>query len=93
MQEGESYIVVLTNGFVFVGNYSKPSGINDAIFTDAHFVTRCGEQTDWGQFIRNGPQRGFVVNQTGDSETTINLDFRLWSCPFPHMKKVIGKTR
>lgn len=93
MTEGEDYIVVLTNGFVFVGTYMKPTGINDIVLKDAHFVTNCGSGVDWGTFIRKGPGSGFVVNQTGNAETILNMDFRLWSAPFPHMKKIIGKTR
>lgn len=82
MEEGKKYLVVSAFGWGHVGVYKRTMGINDAVFADCHFVTKCGDNTDWGRFVRNGPGANALVNLLG--EVTINLDHRLWSVEFKH---------
>jgi hypothetical protein len=82
LEEGKSYLIITAFGWGFVGRFLRMTGLNDAVLADAHFVTNCGQDTDWGRFARNGPGRNAVVNKVGTA--TINLDHRVWSVEFTH---------
>ncbi len=83
MEEGKQYLIILTNGWGFVGTFVKYMSINLAVLAHAHFITKCGDDTDWGKFLRLGPGPNAIVNKTGDT-TKVNLDFLLWMEEFPH---------
>ncbi|MGF1580431.1 MAG: hypothetical protein ACFCD0_13805 [Gemmataceae bacterium] len=80
---GTRYLFILSHGWGLVGTFAERNGINDVILTDSYFVTRCGDDTDWGRFVRNGPGEHCIVNKLGD-RLVINLDHRLWDVPYTH---------
>jgi len=83
MDPGKQYLIVSTFGWGLVGKFVKMTNFNDADFEEAHFVTKCGDETDWGRFVRNGPGRNPVVNLLG--KITVNLDHRIFSAEFPYV--------
>ncbi len=83
MDEGKQYLIIQTNGWGFVGTFVKYLALNCVLLTHAHFITKCGDDTDWGKFLRNGPGPNAIVNKTGDT-TIVNLDFLLWLEEMPH---------
>ncbi len=82
MEQGKKYLLITSFGWGFVGTFAAIVGLNQVTMTDCHFVTRCGENTDWGQFVRKGPGTGCVVNKLGT--TTINLDHCIWRVEYEH---------
>ena len=82
LEKGKKYLLITAFGWGFVGTFDAIVGLNQVAMTDCHFVTRCGEGTDWGQFVRKGPGAGCIVNQLGT--TTINLDHCIWRTEFKH---------
>lgn len=82
IEVGKRYLFVLDFGRGIVGRVLRLSGFNDVVLTEAHFITRCGQETDWGRFVRNGPGPEAIVNAIGPA--TINMDKRIWSAEFSH---------
>lgn len=82
MEKSKRYLIVTSFGWGFVGVFERNIGISEIELSDGHFITRCGEDTDWGRFVRNGPGRNAIVNKVGT--ITINLDHRIWSVEYPH---------
>ena len=82
MEVGKTYLIVMDFGWGFVGTVKELCGFSEVVLDDAHFITKCGDQTDWGRFVRNGPGSNAVVNRIG--ETVVNLDKRLWSTEYRH---------
>ena len=81
-EEGKRYLIVTTFGWGFVGRMVKRVGINSILLADCHFITKCGENTDWGRFARTGPGANPIVNLIG--ETVVNLDHHIWATEYRH---------
>ena len=82
MEPGKKYLIIITFGWGLVGTFRREKGLNEVELDDCHFITNCGQQTDWGRFARNGPGSGAVVNALGT--TTVNMDHHLFYVEFLH---------
>ena len=82
LEIGKRYLFVLTHGWGMVGTVQAFVGLCEVTLSDAYFITRCGDNTDWGRFMRNSPGKNAIVNRLNNP--TINLDHRIWSDEFSH---------
>ena len=58
-------IVVLTNGWVFVGEYHSPTKTKPAYLEDASCVRRWGTDAGLGQLALKGPQEETQLDPCG----------------------------
>lgn len=58
-------IVVLTSGWVFVGDYYKSEAGKPAFLTDASNVRRWGTTAGLGELALNGPTKDTVLDPCG----------------------------
>jgi len=58
-------IVVLTNGWVFVGDYVAATKTRPAYLTDAACVRRWGTSAGLGELALKGPQQATVFDPCG----------------------------
>lgn len=82
IEVGKRYLFIVAFGWGFVGRVESLHGLNEVVLSDCHFITNCGQDTDWGRFVRKGPNSGAIVNKLG--ETVINLDHCIWRTEFVH---------
>jgi hypothetical protein len=58
-------IVVITSGWVFVGNYHKSTGDAPAYLTNASNVRKWGTTAGLGELALNGPTKDTVLDPCG----------------------------